>query len=654
MKLCRNIAYSLLATIFVGGTLPSCSDFLNEELTTQRNTDYFDTEEGIADLATGIYYNLRFHFSKEWAYATTNYGTDEFRIGGNASNAAWNSYNGSFKSQITAMDSNTALMETLWDNMYIGINSANILLEKLSLGIYNGANKDVYMGEAHFLRGFNYLKLVSQYGGVPLKLHPSTTPEREFTRSTAQSTVEQVIDDLKKAYDYLPDKVSMTGKLTKDAAAHFLAKAYLFRASEINDSWNSNTKSADCAEALRLAKEVISHRTLASNFSDLWNYTEPDGANEKLDEIILAAQFSSDKSSRGRYGNPCHLYFLSVYQNLPQMKRDIAGGREYQRLRTTYYMYNVYDMVNDSRFWKSFKTKYAVNNPVKGSTYEKGDLGIMYVINRPGDTRFDNMEMKEKVADEKTGKLIPTVFVAYPKDRNGKDDTALYDELSRFASCSKYLDGSREAVNDMPGFRDGILARLGETYLIAAEALIRQHEYDDALYYINEIRKRAAYKKGEDRSAYCDGGAAYNSNSLGYASMGDVNSYMAENSYYESNGVSETTDATNLIVTDIQKLPAEDKAIIDKLNYTDDYDRMMCFLLNERSRELCGEFLRWEDLARTKTLVARAKAFNPDAASNVDEHHCLRPIPQTYLDAIQKDGHALTSEEKKAEQNPGY
>ena len=119
MKLCRNIAYSLLATIFVGGTLPSCSDFLNEELTTQRNTDYFDTEEGIADLATGIYYNLRFHFSKEWAYATTNYGTDEFRIGGNASNAAWNSYNGSFKSQITAMDSNTALMETLWDNMHL-------------------------------------------------------------------------------------------------------------------------------------------------------------------------------------------------------------------------------------------------------------------------------------------------------------------------------------------------------------------------------------------------------------------------------------------------------------------------------------------------------------------------------------------------------
>ena len=404
---------------------------------------------------------------------------------------------------------------------------------------------------------------------------------------------------------------------------------------------------------MRLAQEVIAHRQLATNYADLWNYTEPNGANEQLDEILLAAQFSSDKSTEGASGNQCHLYYVSVYKDLPYMQRDIAGEREYQRLRTTYYMYNIYDMVNDSRFWKSFKTKYAVNNPGKDGKYVHGDLGIMYIINRPGDTRFENVQLKEQVVYEKTGKTVPTVFVAYPKSQNGKDDVALYDYTTRYCTLNKFIDGSRDARDSRVGYRDGILARLGETYLIAAEVLIRQEKYGDALIYINKLRQRAAYKSGEDRSAYCDGGAAYKEGSLGFVDNG-VNSYFAENSYYESNNIAKTTSATVLDIEDIRNLPAEDEAVIQKLGYSSDYDRMLCLLLNERSRELCGEFYRWEDLSRTKTLLARARAYNPDATSNINERHYLRPIPQTYLDAIQKNGHSLTNEEKKAQQNPGY
>jgi len=37
-------------------------------------------------------------------------------------------------------------------------------------------------------------------------------------------------------------------------------------------------------------------------------------------------------------------------------------------------------------------------------------------------------------SDQKTGKAIPTTFVTYPKDRNGKDDVALYDDVSRFVA----------------------------------------------------------------------------------------------------------------------------------------------------------------------------------------------------------------------------
>jgi len=129
---------------------------------------------------------------------------------------------------------------------------------------------------------------------------------------------------------------------------------------------------------------------------------------------------------------------------------------------------------------------------------------------------------------------------------------------------------------------------------------------------------------------------------------------MPENSYYESNNIAANTSATNLTVSGIAPLPANDEYIINTLGYTSTYDRMLCFVLNERARELCGEFLRWEDLSRTKTLVARAKAYNPDAAPNIKDYHTLRPIPQTFLDGIQANGIALTGSQKQTMQNPGY
>nr|WP_315153129.1 RagB/SusD family nutrient uptake outer membrane protein [uncultured Flavobacterium sp.] len=630
----------LVATL---GLSSSCSDsFLEEELTTAYSKDYYNTEAGIQSLVTGTYYQaFALEFAGEVPLTATESGTDEFHAGGDPSNHIWNSYASGLNSFVTVSNANTVAANTNWDNLYVGIGNANQIIESATAIVStNNAIKKTALGEGHFLRAFNYLKLVSQYGGVPLKLGVSSTVELEFTRATAEQVLAQVIDDFTKAYGLL-ENTGGPGKITKDAAAHFLAKAYLTRASEINDSWNASTKTADLEKVVTLSDEVIARHPLANNFVNLWSFTAPDSANEKLPEVILSTQFNSSLLNTG--ANQQHLYFLSTYDQLPFMQRNVAGGRPFSRLAPTYFTYDVFDKVNDSRFWKSFQTKSIVNKQ-SGTKYVNGDLGIMYVMNAPTDTRFAKTKNAETIIDPKTGKTIPSVFVAYAADKVG-----LMADV-RFPSLSKHLDGSRIDLTNTRGARDIILARSAETYLMAAEAKIRQNKFSEGLNYINAVRIRAGYKAGENRAAYTDGLAAWTP-----AGQNNIPiSFIPENSYYESNNIAATTSATNIAISGVGTFPAEDQAVITKLGYSSDYDKMLCLVLNERARELCGEFHRWQDLSRTKTLVARAKAYNIEAAPNVKDHHVLRPIPQTFLDGVYSKGAPLTAAEKTAMQNPGY
>jgi len=639
----RNLI--LLAVLALGS---SCNkDFLDEELTTAYSKDYYKTEAGIQALAIGTYYQVfAAEFVGEVPLTATESGTDEFHAGGDPSNWVWNSYSTGFNAFVTVSNANTVAANTNWDNLYIGIGNANQLIESATaIASTNDAIKKTALGEGYFLRAFNYLKLVSQYGAVPLKTTTSSTVELEFTRTEPQKVLEQVIADFTQAYNLLSN-AGAPAKITKDAAAHYLAKAYLARASEINDGWNTTTKAADLQQVVTLSDEVISRHPLASNFVELWNYTTADGANEKLPELILSAQFNASTLTTG--GNQQHLYFLSTYDQLPQMRRNLAGGRPFSRLAPTYFVYDVYDHVNDSRFWKSFQTKSIVNNQ-SGAVYKNGDLGIMYIMNTAADTRFAKTKNTDAIVYSKTGKTIPSVYVAYAADKIG-----LMADV-RFPSLSKYMDGNRIDLSNIKGSRDIILARSADTYLMAAEAKVRLAKlggaaFADALPYINAVRTRAAYKAGENRAAYTDGSAAW---TVG-GQAGIPISFMPENSYYESNNMAVATTATSLSISSINALPAEDMAVISKLGYGSDYDRMLCLVLNERTRELCGEFHRWQDLSRTKTLLARAKAYNIEATTNVLEHHNLRPIPQTFLDGVYANGKPLTAEQKDAMQNPGY
>ncbi len=81
-------------------------------------------------------------------------------------------------------------------------------------------------------------------------------------------------------------------------------------------------------------------------------------------------------------------------------------------------------------------------------------------------------------------------------------------------------------------------------------------------------------------------------------------------------------------------------------------DMTIEWIMAERARELCGEWLRWFDMKRiyspqgkfASTIVGRNPSMIGDDC--LQEYHALRPIPNTFLDKLQNA--------EEFGQNPGY
>ncbi len=676
----HKIKYIAMGVIALATSIgfSSCGDeFLEEELTTSYNTQYFETAEGIESLATALYGNIRWHFGYEWAYATTQYGTDEFTNGSDLTSEPWNKYDARFgASDITtalgAANANCPSVRYLWDQLYYGIATSNLLISKADK-VDDEETRDVCLGEAYFLRGYNYYKLFAQYGAVVLQTEPASGVIRNFERATEEETLGQAIADLQKAYELLPeDEWRGKGTWTKPLAAHMLAKALLFRCSERCDSWNSGYVDADLSKIVTLCDYTIATRPLAANFGDLWDWTGVDCEAEMNPEILMSCQHNADASTQGRYGNRIYAMFNPQFSNWSGwVKRGVFIGLDFQRCRPTEYNYSTYDNVNDSRMWKSFRTVYNANKKSSttkpdGTTYntQVGDIAILFIMNKKSDSRFDNGSNgilgKNGVStfvNPETGKDVPNAFALYDGGSYSLDTYNYTTTTSNvFCGLSKFEDGSRSAEKGN-SYRDVIMARTGETYLIKAEALVRQGKYADAITVVNQLRARAEWKDGEDREAYTDGTAAFENNSLYSSAVNQIyyQAFSKKSSYYISTGIEETTSASDLQIDSYTNLPEEDEAILAKLGVSGDKDRMINFILNERTRELNGEWVRWEDLSRTETLVNRAKAYNEVASEFVAEKHLLRAIPQSFIDGLlHTDGSNLSDAEKAAWQNPGY
>ena len=648
----KTIVCGALSMLTLLGTTSCGDDFLKEEAGHLYTDALLETSDGALSMAAGLYANLRWHFGYEWAYGITLYGCDEFTNGADLTSEPWNTYDNRLNPldctpALGAANKNCPAVSALWDQMYYGISTANLIISKAD-NVKDEDSRNKALGEAHFLRGYNYYRLFCQYGGVALETEPANgNVKKNYPRASEEETLNLIISDFEEAYKLLPTtKWRGNGTWTKYTAAHFLAKALLYRQSERCASWASGyDKNADLSRVIALCDEVIAACPLASDYWDLYaKWTGVDCQNEGLSEILMAAEHNEDKTTQGRFGNRTYNYFDPQFSNFSGgwvQRGQYIGGMDFQRCRPTEYTYSVFDNVNDARMWKTFKTVYGLNNIAKkdadvvatnGITEEQvpdiGDEGIIFILNKKSDSRFDGNPYgtfgrggdAHSFVNPRTGKWVPNAFVAF---QDGKYVLNTYTgnpaTSNVFCGINKTADGSRTAEKG-DAHRDVIMARTGETYLVKAEAQVRLGKYQDAINTVNVLRARGQWKDKENRSYYTDGSMAFlkadggvNDNSTAAANTVKKNkdkagkilinseAYYATmthtNTYYLSTGIEETTAASDLQIASYTKLPAEDEAILATIGASGDYDRMLNFIFNERTRELLGEWNRWDELA---------------------------------------------------------
>jgi len=603
MKSSYKFLYTLLAATLLVGV--GCQKKLEENPYTVFSVDYFKTPAGFQNGINALYSGLRFLYGPEGAVGLGVDGTDEFTYAEQPRNGAGGTADYLTLGNYTLDFSNGALL-TPWNRSYSNINLANYLLEFAPSVELPDNVKTRLTAEARYLRGLYYLNLVQHFGAVPVDLgagdlKPNNTPFQGFNRLPVDEVLVKnynaIIDDLIFATENLPDtRPANAFYAAKPAAYHLLAKAYIHRA------YSDAAQPGDFNKAYTAAMTVINDPgrfgvALQQNFADVHR-----SGNDYNSEILFAVERIPGNNIANEVGNPSGIGAGKGIDAANDFVGDYTAVRaplnssstQPVGTRTVTYGRPI------RRFCPTPWTYHvAFADKFNDSRYE-GTFRTAYIASQTGggftaniDTAFI-LALTDRIADSLNGispvgpRLKPYRVIA---PREFYFIGTLSSEISRnmYPSISKYEDPNKIAANDQTG-RPFPVSKLSETYLLAAEAALGDNRPADAVPLINALKLRAAYRPG-------------------------LSPAEVTNRY----------DAIKITVADI------------------DLD----FILDERTRELCGESTRWPDLAVRHKLVERVRLYNTDGAPNIQPHHELRPIPRGQLDASLVDNPSMY-------QNPGY
>ena len=514
----------------------SCSeDFLDETPMSSYAPETLSDEAGIEAALKGLHYN----FGTIWTWAgrqgwncVWQEGTDVASPGGiEGVEIPFFKYE--------ELNSENGAVSRMWERCFLIINNANTALKAI------GEDGDpAKIGEALFFRGYCYNILATLYGDVPLLTEPTSSARTDLVRTPVEQINNQIIEDLKYAAANLPDidHTVSESRANKHMAMQCLGEVYL----RVGEPALAETVLSEIinSELFSLVEERygIALGVNGDYFSDMFKFGNQRRSQGNTETIwTFELEYNKGGISGGFTDAPQQRRnWVPAYHNIPGMTYvydgvgdDFVhpyGGRGNGRMRPSdwvkYQLYNDGDIRNSEN---NITRTFYYNSQGYSATWGIDANG--YRVDKDSPDAVKVIEVQE--GDTALIAASDTLEVAYPYTR--KWDS--FDPTDQWGWTN---------IKDFP------MMRLGETYLLRAEARFKQDNSSGAADDINVLRDRA-FKLSRQES--------------GNTNLGKVS----------------TSDIT------------------------------MDFILDERARELFAEENRRITLMRTGTLVERAK-LNTDSS----------------------------------------
>jgi len=144
----------------------------------------------------------------------------------------------------------TKYVSTMWTKLYSQVYQDNDFIAHVQgNSLISETTQKEYIGQALWLRCYDYFWLVNLWGDVPLVLSNNYSETAYIPRTSKEQVWEQIISDLQTSAEYLKETIPNGSKtrVTAEAAQAMLARAYLY-----TEQWE---KAAETASLLIPAED---------------------------------------------------------------------------------------------------------------------------------------------------------------------------------------------------------------------------------------------------------------------------------------------------------------------------------------------------------------------------------------------------------------